>query len=300
MAEDSIRRARALLGTFVEICACGAAPCTMEAAIEAAFGVVAKVHQLMSFHESGSDVSRLNRDAHAGPVRVAPWTYEVLQIALDLNRHSSGSFDVTVAPALQRAGLLPAEPVSPGSEPRAGRSAAIELLGDCQVRFLDPGVTIDLGGIAKGFAVDCAIEALKAHGVPAGLVNAGGDIAVFGPNPYPVHIRDPRNPAQLLWRVELDNKALASSGVAFDPVLASGSGSPAIIDPATEAPVQAIAGATVCATSCVIADALTKVVMIRGEASAALLDCYGASALIVSKNGDICFSSSFQGAPNAA
>jgi thiamine biosynthesis lipoprotein len=272
----------------------------MEAGVEAAFGAVEKIHQLMSFHESGSDVSRLNREAHSGPVRVAPWTYEVLQIALDLFHHSGGSFDITVAPALQRAGFLPAGPGSPSCEADAGRSAAIELLGDYHVRFLDPGVMIDLGGIAKGFAVDCAIEALKAHGIPAGLVNAGGDIAAFGPNPYPVHIRDPRNPDQLLWRVELDNEALASSGAAFDPVLTSRVGSPAIIDPVTGAPVQAIAGATVCASSCVIADALTKVVMIRGEASAALLDCYGASALIVASNGDICFSSGFQGAPNAA
>ena len=302
MADDSIRRARPLLGTFVEIFASGTATSDMEAAVEAAFGAVAHVHRLMSFHESGSDVSRLNREASANAVEVDPWTFEVLEMALDLHRRSEGAFDISVAPALQREGLLPPTPTrgfhltGPGNP----TSHAIELLSNCRVRFLDPGVMIDLGGIAKGFAVDRATEALKAHGVCAGFVNAGGDLAAFGERSHAVHIRDPRNPGQLIWRVELDNNALASSGAGFDPIQASAASSPAIIDPTTQAPVAVIAGATVRAASCVIADALTKVVMIRGEAAAALLDHYDASAMIVSRDGDICFSSSFEGALHAA
>src|ERR1043166_1206437 len=78
-----------------------------EAAIEAAFEALATVHDLMSFHETASDVSRLNREAHAHPVAVHPWTYEVLQAACELNQGSNGLFDVAVAPALQRMRLLP-------------------------------------------------------------------------------------------------------------------------------------------------------------------------------------------------
>ena len=107
-APDDLRRARPLLGTFVEISASGAASADMEDAIEAAFGAVARVHRLMSFHDRGSDVSRLNRKAKAGAVAVDPWTFEVLAIAQDLHRRSGGAFDIAVAPVLQGLGLLPA------------------------------------------------------------------------------------------------------------------------------------------------------------------------------------------------
>src|SRR5215471_15809864 len=107
-APDDLRRARPLLGTFVEIAASGAASADMEDAIEAAFGAVARVHRLMSFHDRGSDVSRLNREAKAGAVAVDPWTFEVLVTAQDLHRRSWGAFDIAVAPVLQYLGLLSA------------------------------------------------------------------------------------------------------------------------------------------------------------------------------------------------
>jgi thiamine biosynthesis lipoprotein len=102
-----IRRARPLLGTFVEIAVAGGTPDAAEAAIDRAFSAIATVHRLMSFHETGSDVSRLNREAASSAVSVHDWTYEVLEAAGDLHRRSGGIFDISVAPALQRLGLLP-------------------------------------------------------------------------------------------------------------------------------------------------------------------------------------------------
>ena len=72
---------------------------------------------------------------------------------------------------------------------------AIALMADGRVRFERPDVAVDLGGIAKGFAVDRAIEVLRAQGISRALVNAGGDLAAFGPEPHLVHIRDPRSAA---------------------------------------------------------------------------------------------------------
>ena len=103
----SVRRARPLLGTFVEITAVGTPAPAIDAAIDAAFETIEIVHRLMSFHEAESDVSRLNRDAATHPVRVHRWTYEVLAAALALQRCSDGLFDVTVAPILHRLGVLP-------------------------------------------------------------------------------------------------------------------------------------------------------------------------------------------------
>ena len=104
---DSICRARPLLGTFVEIRSAGATRAATEQAIDAAFAVIDKIHRLMSFHDPDSDVGRLNREACKRSVAVDPWTYQVLETALVLHRRSHGVFDIAVAPALQRLGLLP-------------------------------------------------------------------------------------------------------------------------------------------------------------------------------------------------
>ncbi|HLK83809.1 MAG TPA: FAD:protein FMN transferase [Xanthobacteraceae bacterium] len=362
----SIRRARPLLGTFVEIAASGQSLDAAEAAVEAAFSAVATVHSLMSFHEPGSDVSRLNRGAGSGAIRVHHWTCQVLEVACDLNSRSGGIFDISVAPALQKLGLLPkvpevsapsnggviaregackqtegliprsarlrarlegrrlagpcpgpsfetaarrnrllpistlqacrsrASPTSAGGllgiraelfHPLESSAGAIQLLPENRVRFADPSVKIDLGGIAKGFAVDRAVEALRRHGIAEGLVNAGGDLRGFGSPSHAVDIRDPREPSHPLCRVALRNAALASSAGLFDPVRSHRASASAVIDPATATPARSIIGATVCAGSCVIADALTKVVMNAGEAAAPLLEHYGADALFVSASG---------------
>src|SRR5499427_5564570 len=227
----SMRRARPLLGTFVDISVDGGGADDMAAAVDAAFAAVGKVHRLMSFHDPASDVGRLNRDAAAVAIAVDPWTHEVITAAVDLNRSSNGLFDITVAPALQRLGLLAGPPPADAPSPTAGD--AIEVLGDHRIRFCRAGTRIDLGGIAKGFAVDRAVAVLRAHGVPHGVVDAGGDLAAFGAMAAPVHIRDPRDPCRSIARIAIANEALASSGGRLDPFASSNAAAPAVIDART-------------------------------------------------------------------
>jgi thiamine biosynthesis lipoprotein len=231
-------------------------------------------------------VSRLNREACERDVEVDPWTFEVLQAALDLNRRSAGAFDVAVAPVLEALGLLPRH--APAKVSLRASGEAVELSADRRVRFRDRGVRIDLGGIAKGFAVDRAVATLRGRGVPCGLVNAGGDLAVFGPQPHTIHIRDPRDPRRLLCAVNVHEEALATSGARFDPLRSDETTDVAVIDPATRAPAQAVRGATVRAATCMLADALTKAVMVAPASAPALLSSVRASALMVRANGDVC------------
>lgn len=294
MASASIRRAAPLLGTFVDITAAGSACCNLVAAVDAAIAAVEQVHRLMSFHDPASDVSRLNRDAHAGPVAVDPWTWRVLEAALDLNRRSNGAFDITIAPVLQRLGLLP--PAEDGGVPASGPAPCdtIEMLTDRRVRFRHPGTRIDLGGIAKGFAVDCAVETLRTRNATSGLVNAGGDVAAFGQSPQTIHLRDPRDPGRLMGTIDIRNEALASSGSRFDPVASGDIAFPAAIDPQARAPARTVAGATVRAPTCILADGLTKVVMVAGETAAPLLDDLAAAALMVRHDGEIVVTPAWQ------
>ncbi|MBN9086349.1 MAG: FAD:protein FMN transferase [Reyranella sp.] len=128
------------------------------------------------------------------------------------------------------------------------------------------GAGIDLSGIAKGFAVDRAIETLRSAGVARGIVNAGGDLAVFGDREIPVGVRDPAEPGRLAAIVRLGNTAFASSARPLDPM--------------TRKPASACSGASVRAPSCMIADALTKVVGVSGEAAVPLLREMGAVAVL--------------------
>ena len=293
-ASDSVRRARPLLGTFVEIEVAGAARSAMNAVIDAAFEAVASVHRLMSFHEPDSDVSRLNREAWVRPVGVHAWTYQVLEAAVEMHRRSNGIFDIAVAPTLQAMGLLPRlgddVPVEAESRP----FDAIELLEGRTVRFRQANVRIDLGGIAKGFAVDRALEVLRGSGAASGLVNAGGDLAAFGETPQTVHIRHPRDPRRSICSVKVADEALASTALRFDPFQSVDTTGTAIIDPRNHGPARAIDGATVRAPSCMIADALTKIVMIAGTEATELLEHYNASALLISTDGDVQISPDWQ------
>jgi thiamine biosynthesis lipoprotein len=265
MAESWRHRCRPLLGTFVEVAVPEAAP---ETATEAAFAAMAEADRLMSVHRADSDVGRLNRAA-GRPIEVHPWTFEVLELALELHRASEGVFDIT------------ATPLAPEAPP--GRLA---LLPGLAARLLGPGASLDLGGIAKGYAVDRALDALRAAGAPAGLVNAGGDIAVFGPEAVPVAVRDPRRPDRLLWRLDLRDAALAASGGRHDPAHGTDVAAPAVLHPATRRPAPGIAGASVVAPSCALADSLTKVVMLAGIESLMLLRRLGAAAALVQADGN--------------
>ena len=296
---QKVRRARPLLGTFVEIEAESGSGADLDAAVEAAFAAVAEVHRLMSFHEPDSDVGRLNREAHLRPVVVRDWTYQVLQAAIELKNRSGGVFDIAVAPVLQASGLLPC---FPGHAPTAGvrHPDGIELLAGHAVRFRAPDVRVDLGGIAKGFAVDRARDALGRFGVASGILNAGGDLVVFGSRPQTIHIRDPRDPRRLICSIALSNEALASSARRVDPFRSAGTDDTAVIDPATSSPATMLAGTTVRAPSCMIADALTKVVMIRGTDADELLTHCGAGALLVAPGGDIQITPNLIGSINRA
>lgn len=198
-----LRRCRPLLGTFVEITADG------EQAVETAFAAVAQVHRLMSAHGPDSDLSRINRFAHLHPIDVHQWTARVLERALYWARKSEGAFDpVRAGRSALRRRSIPRHADQP--VPKADHWTWLELQGR-SVRLMK-SACIDLGGIAKGFAVDRAAEALRAAGCERALVNAGGDLRGFGPEAWPVAILDPltRRPAAEL--LAMDAAVATSAG----------------------------------------------------------------------------------------
>ena len=281
-----IRRCRPLLGTFVEVAARADSPERASAALEAAFAAVSRVQRLMSFHDPASDVSRMNRDAVREAVEVDPWTLRVLEAARDLHARTRGVFDVAVAPWLQRWGYLPDTPACRAPARRACAEAAFELLAGRRVRFRRPAA-IDLGGIAKGFAVDRAVEALVREGAASGVVNAGGDLRVFGGEPSALHVRHPGEPGRLLPLGTLRDGAFATSADTFTRRRWRGRAVSPLVDPTNGRPCVGARSASVQAPTCLVADALTKVVMILGRRSAPILRAHAASGFWITAEGDV-------------
>src|SRR6476620_9615098 len=188
-ASNRVRRSRLSLGTFVEITARGDNEAELHGAIDLAFDAIARVDRQMSFHEPASDISRINREACRRKVKVDSWTWRVLRAAQKLSDESDGLFDITVARKLMQWNYLPRRYRNVSE----GNWHDIILEKNYMVRFRRR-VIVDLGGIAKGFAVDRAVEALIRAGVPSGVVNAGGDLRVFGLKSELVHLRRPNEP----------------------------------------------------------------------------------------------------------
>ena len=275
-----IRRCRPLLGTFVEIAASGTNTASLERGITAAFAAVEKVHRLMSFHDPESDVSRMNRDAFPKSVIVHPWTWEVLETAQQFARESHGVFDIATARFLASWGYFPGCAHQPDN---AATWRDIFLRKNCRV-FFRRKLVIDLGGIAKGFAVDRAVAALKTGGVKAGIVNAGGDLRVFGPISRVIHVRHPVEPAVPAGAVRLAERAMATSGVYFARRKHRGEHVSPLVDGCTGRCARELISVSVAAGQCIVADALTKIVFALREQAASLLDKYRADALILERD----------------
>jgi FAD:protein FMN transferase len=275
-----VRRARPSLGTFVEITARGDNEAKLHEAIDRAFNAIARVERQMSFHQSESDVSRINREASQRKVTVNPWTWRVLQGAQKLSHETDGIFDITVARKLMQWKYLPRR----YPKVSEGNWRDIVLEKNCTVRFRRR-VIVDLGGIAKGFAVDRAVKALECAGVASGVVNAGGDLRVFGLKSELIHLRHPAEPMRPAGAISLRERALATSGIYFAQKRRGRAMVSSLVDGRTCRSSRKLISVSVAAPVCMIADALTKIVFVLREKSAPLLARYHADAVLLERDG---------------
>lgn len=247
---------------------------TAETAVEMAFAEIERLEGLLSGWMPDSDVNRINDAAGRGSVSVSPETWQAITAAQEISRLTDGAYDISIGAVMRLWDFQAPESLVPEE---AAIQKNLRLVGLDQV-FLDSakatvglrgrGAAIDLGGSAKGFAVDRAIEVLQECGVKTALVDAGGDIRLLGRKSrgerWKIGIRHPRNPEQTIEVLQVDSGAVATSGDYERCFFQDGVRYHHILDPKTGMPARGIASVTILAKTALEADILSTAVFVLG------------------------------------
>jgi thiamine biosynthesis lipoprotein len=276
-ALDRFTYESAHMGTAFRIVAYGADSAVVGGAADRAFAQVARLDSLLSHYRVDSEVVRISESAGAGVlVSVSSELWSVLSSAQQWAERTDGAFDVTIGPLTRlwrwsgRRGELPDTERLAAAQAAVGHRHLILDGAMRGVRLTKPGMSLDLGGIAKGYAADVALRALAEHGVRSALVDAGGDLAL-GDAP----------PGESGWMVALPNgetvrlarAAVATSGDTRRFVTLEGVRYSHIVDPRTGLGAVDAPTVTVVARDATTADALASALSVMdAEPGRALVD----------------------------
>jgi thiamine biosynthesis lipoprotein len=287
---------RYCMGTMFDIVAYHSSHDDAERAVAAAMEEIFRLDRVMSDYKAESELSKLNREGGRGFVRVEPTLFEVIQESMMFSRRSGGKFDVTIAPLLETWKAAQAEGRRPSAEElvSAGRCVGyekIEAAAPDRIRFQSECVRIDLGGIGKGYAVDRAIEVLRAAGIRHALVNAGASsIASIGAPPgrdgWPVRLEASVAGSSVLL---LRDASISTSQQKLVPLGLEAGNFGNIVDPQTGAPTQSRMTVSVVAPRATTSDALstTLVLLTIEEGSKLLAQFTDVSALWITSAGTL-------------
>ena len=245
-------------------------------AIEAAFDKIFQIDQMMSDYDPDSQLSQVNRDAFDEPVQVDADLLEVLAAAKLYSCMSDGAFDITIGPVVQLWRKAREDGAAPTPEAIAKAKASVgheNLTLDAEkhtVQFAKEGMFLDLGGIAKGYAIDKAIEILQAGGVSGAMVDIGGDLRCFGTaangkEHWLIGLQDPADDETILMTLNMDDMAVATSGDYRRFVMIEEEKHSHIVDPTTADSAQDLSSVTIIAPTATAADALATAVTVLGN-----------------------------------
>lgn len=278
-----VRRSVPLMGTIAEVGVVHRDVQYAQGAIDAAFARLSQVERLMTRYEATSDVGRVNRRAAGEPTGVSPATAHVIRDGLLWAESSNGAFDPCLGKISQvwDIGERTTPPTAEQVHRYAGRNLYKKLdvdswRGRQVVRFAEPDVEVDLGGIAKGYGVDLAVETLREWGIADALVNVGGDLYAMGSSedgdPWRVGVRSPRDPSKISEQFEITDGAVATSGDYMRFFRYNGRQYHHLMDPTTAEPREtSVHSVTVTAADCMTADAAATAVFGMASARAAQL-----------------------------
>jgi len=263
------------MGTFITISVYDQKKKDYQPIVEQAFNELRTVDILMSTFNEKSEISRVNRYAGFESLEVDPRVCEVVEAAKTMGEKSNGIFDLTILPLLKSYGFRDNHPRIPDPE----IMEKVLSLVDYRQVFVDienhliglqsSGAEIDLGGIAKGYAVDRAANILRSYGIQKAIINAGGDIFTLGTprdnNGWLIGVQHPLYPEKVAATVRLKNQAIATSGNYENYITVESKQCGHLLDPITGHPTNPVLSATIVAPSAMEADALSTTAFLMGE-----------------------------------
>jgi thiamine biosynthesis lipoprotein len=270
-----------IMGTFAHVVAVAEDSDTAEKCVRAAIDEIHKVDDLMSDYKSDSEISRVNREAFEKAVKVSESTYEVLQRSVEFSKMTDGAFDVTVGPLVALFREAKENKVAPSKEQIALAKSKVgfeKLKLDSEnrtIQFSEEGMLLDLGGIAKGYAIDMAIKATQRCGAIGAMVDIGGDVRCFGLPPegkdhWLIGLQDPNSAIEgiegggLRLVLKITNAAVATSGDYQQFVFIEGKRYSHIMDRRTGTSAEGLSSVTIIADNATDADALATSVSVMG------------------------------------
>jgi FAD:protein FMN transferase len=266
-----LRRAEAIMGTAISVELWSEDRQAGEAAVTAVMDEMHRIDRAMSPHRPDSELSRINAEAAERPVPLSGEMFRLLTLAQRFSELSGGAFDLTYAAVGRlydyRAGTAPDPAALEAARALVGWRCLQLDPAASTVRFAKPGMCIDLGGFAKGHAVDNATALLRKRGIAHAYVAAGGDSRVIGDRrgrPWTIAIRDPRQEGEVVAVLPLEDVAISTSGDYERYFERDGVRCHHIVDPATCRSPAAVRSVTILAADGLTCEALSKSVFVLG------------------------------------
>lgn len=272
-SSDSVERTRILMDTLVRIEVFDENEEEGRAAIDAAYGEIDRLSKIFSYLLPESEVSRLNRIPPGEPWKASPELYTVLERSKYFSNVIPDGFDITIGAVSHLWDFTAEHPTVPQARDVAERLVYVDIGNirfdeERRVSLADSMVAIDLGGVAKGYSVDRAVEVLQEHGISRALVDAGGDIGLLGRKennqPWRIGVQHPRDATELFAIIEVDSGSVATSGDYQRFFFQDGQRYHHILDPGTGWPSRECISVTILARETTDADILATGIFVLG------------------------------------
>jgi thiamine biosynthesis lipoprotein len=302
------RRTQFIMGTLVEITVREKDAPKAQSALASAFDEIGRVENLMSTHLANSEISQLNDLAgEKTSFAVSPDVLEVIRRGIHWGKQSKGALDISIGPVSELWRFDDDNPSIPNAQRLTETLRRVNFheikIDESRVRLKQPGMSLHLGAIAKGFAVDQAMRVLEKNGIRHGLINAGGDLKALGERKegqsWTIGLQHPRQPEKMIASFSLSGKAVATSGDYQKYFIKDDTRYHHILNPKNGMPATGMISCTIIAETVMNADALATAVFVLGpDKGMALVDSLdGVEGMMVTESGSILFSKHFESQP---
>ena len=297
--ETVFKKTMPLMDTIVSITVVAGSRDTAEQSIEKTFAVIGGFGDRINFYSDKSELNEINRNAGIRAVKVSPDTLDIIEKSVYTAEKSGGAFDPTIGTIVKLWDFLnkkkPTETEIARALPLVNYRDILINKADTTVFLKRKGMMIDLGGIAKGYAADLAVESLKKEGIRSGLVAIAGDIRTFGMKPdlgpWTIGIKNPRQTGQkdeIIAKIRLPDKAISTAGDYERFFLIDAKRYHHLLDPKTGYPAEQCRSVSVIAEQGVITDGFDNAIFILGpEKGIKLAKEMGIDAMVIDSSGTI-------------